>query len=358
MRSLWLLPVLAVMGTGQLPPPATRPAGDVPAASNKKPRDYPHTGEPALPIVTPLIDVGLRDTAVCLGPDHTYYMTGTIGPDFMTANAGIQLWKSKDLKHWDDMGLVWQVERDGTWQKQWTTKNGNKRRAVWAPEIHYVHGNFYIPYCVTGLGTAMLRSATGRPEGPYVSANTPDAPLTRSGIDASLFEDDDGKVYFVYGSGLIARLKDDLSGLADAPVQLRCDTPDPDPEHHHPARPAPAGQYDKVGFEGVFLFKANGRYYLSCAERYYERYHCMTAESETLLGPYHARYVSVPYAGHNTFFRDAEGQWWSTMFGNDEDAPIHLRPGIVKVEFDPQGHIRPVLEGPAWDPARARANAK
>lgn len=310
--------------------------------STKKAEEYPHTGEPPLGPVRQLFDVRIRDTSICRGPDGTFYLTGTTGENIWEANEGIQLWRSKDLKDWEALGFVWTIERDGTWQKQWTEKNGKRRRAVWAPEIQYLKGNFHIAYCITGLGTGLLKSATGRPEGPYVSVNTPDAPLTR-GIDASLFEDDDGAVYFLYGSGYLARMKDDLTGLAETPVLLRTSPADTDPEHHHPARPCKPSELDHVGFEGVQLMKHNGRYYLSCAERYYERYHCMTAESDTLRGPYRTRYVSVPYGGHNNFFRDNEGRWWSTMFGNDKSAPLRERPGITRVGFDADGHIRPEL---------------
>ncbi|HLP24619.1 MAG TPA: family 43 glycosylhydrolase [Acidobacteriota bacterium] len=314
--------------------------------STKTVWDYPHTGEP------PLLDVRLRDPSITVGPDHTYYLTGTIGPDFMTANDGIPLWRSKDLKNWESLGLVWSFEKDATWQKEWTVKNGRRRRAVWAPELHYIKGNFYLAYSVTGHGTGLLRSTTGRAEGPYASVNTPDRPLTR-GIDASLFVDDDGAVYFVFGSGSIARMKDDMSGLAEEPVRLRCLPADDDVEHHHPARPCEKSEWDHVGYEGAFLFKANGRYYLSGAERYYERYHCMTAESATLRGPYSTRYVSVPYAGHNTFFADADGRWWSTLFGNDPQAPLQKQPGILRVEFDADGHIRPLVTDAVWPvPAR------
>ena len=98
-----------------------------------------------------------------------------------------------------------------------------------------------------GLGTGLLRSTTGRPEGPYVSANRPDGPLT-TGIDGSLFVDDDGAVYWLSGSGSLARLKDDLSGLAEKPVPLRCAISDPDIEHRHPARPCLPTEFAHVGY--------------------------------------------------------------------------------------------------------------
>ena len=80
--------------------------------STKSVWEYPHTGEPLIPPVAPLLNIGLRDTAICRGPDDTFYLTGTIGPDFMVANEGIRVWRSHDLKTWDDLGLVWTFERD------------------------------------------------------------------------------------------------------------------------------------------------------------------------------------------------------------------------------------------------------
>ena len=62
--------------------------------------------------VQPLFDTPLRDTAIARGPDGTYYLTGTTGterPDGtvnFAINEGIRLWRSKDLKTWDDLGLV------------------------------------------------------------------------------------------------------------------------------------------------------------------------------------------------------------------------------------------------------------
>jgi polygalacturonase len=62
-----------------------------PPRSSKSVWDYP-CDEPPIPPVNPLLDVGLRDTAITQGPDNTYYLTGTLGPDFMTANEGVRIW--------------------------------------------------------------------------------------------------------------------------------------------------------------------------------------------------------------------------------------------------------------------------
>jgi len=219
------------------------------------------------------------------------------------------------------MGLVWSFERDATWQKP--IEAG--RRALWAPEIHYLKGSFWLTYCLNWKkgGTGLLKSTSGKPEGPYVDVQ-PQGPLTDE-IDASLFEDDDGKVYFVFQNGKITRLKDDLSGLAESPRLLK---------------PANAPQ---VGFEGAFLKKMQGRYYLICAE--FNRrdgvsaYDCMVASAGALYGPYGDRYLALPSAGHNMFFRDKLGQWWSTYFGNDPQAAWLERPGILPIRQDAGGFI-------------------
>lgn len=273
---------------------------------------------PSVNRLKPAFDFPVRDTCVCLGPDKVYYLIGTTGaPTWWQTNEGIRMWKSKDLKTWEPMGLVWSFTKDKTWQE----KRGDNQ-AIWAPEVHYFKNTYWMTYCVNYGGTGILKSTTGKPEGPYVDIKK-DGPLTGE-IDASLFADNDGKVYFVYQNGKIARMKDDMSGLAEEPKLLK---------------PANAPQ---VGFEGAFVFKANGRYYLSCADFTEGRYHCYVASAKSLFGPYGDRYLAIPHGGHNTFFADTKGAWWSTFFGNDGDAPFTERPGILRVEFGLDGEPRPV----------------
>jgi beta-xylosidase len=274
-----------------------------------------------LPEITPVFDYPVRDTCICLGPGNTYYLTGTTGhPTWWQTNEGIRVWKSKDLKAWQPLGLVWSFAKDATWQK---AKDGN--RAIWAPELHYFRGTFWLAYCVNYGGTGILRSKSGRAEGPYEDVK-PTGPLTDE-IDASLFADDNGKIYFVFQDGKIARLKDDLSGLAEQPRLLK---------------PAGTGH---VGFEGAFLTKIDGRYHLICAE-FNKRgtdstYDCMAASSKNIYGPYSDRYLAVPHGGHNMLFKDLQGHWWSTFFGNDATAPFRERPALLPIVVGADNQIRP-----------------
>ena len=289
-----------------------------------------------------LMDTPLRDPSVCHGPDGTWYLTGTVEP-FWGYNEGIKLWRSKDLTNWNSLGMVW---RYGTsaWHKPYL----EAKKPLWAPEVHYLKGTFWLTYSMPGWdgtartsGSGLLKSASGRAEGPYIDVQ----PGERLGdeIDASLFEDTDGSVYFLWHSGKIARLKPDLSGLAEPYHWLKMTANDPDPKHHSSLCAGIFGtnSFDHVGYEGMFLFKAGGVYHLCCSENFEGRYSCAVACSTNLLGPYSARYEAIQHGGHNTFFQDSAGQWWSTYFGSDSSAPWQERPGVLPVKIDATGQVWP-----------------
>lgn len=79
---------------------------------------------------------------------------------------------------------------------------------------------------------------------------------------------------------------------------------------------------------------------LARAGKFEGRCGCLIATATNLFGPYGPRYEALPYAGHNMFFRDERGRWWSTFFGSDGRAPWRERPGIFPIEFDADGRVR------------------
>ena len=286
-----------------------------------------------LPDVHLLFDTPVRDPSICVMPDGSYLLVGTTGPDWWRRNDGIPMWRSEDLRTWDDLGLVWTIDDDGTWHRA----PEGESALLWAPEVHWIRGGLYLTYSMP-VGpsgrTGLLRNIGDDPTGPYV--DVADEPLT-DGIDASLFVDDDGSVYFVWQNGRIARMGDDLSGLAEEPRLLK------PADHHH------------VGFEGAFLTKLGGRYHLLCADftepdgtpvdyvpgldlsdLYYS---CWAASADTLDGPWSERYLAIPHGGHNMIFVEHDSRWWSTFFGNDSCASIRERPGLVGIALDDDGRI-------------------
>ncbi len=303
-------------------------------------------GSSALPGLRKLMDTPLRDTSICRGPDGTWYMTGTVEP-FWKFNEGIKVWKSQDLTNWEPLGFVWKYG-GSPWHKPYLAA----QKPLWAPEIHYLKGTFWLTYSLPGWkagdpkgtdaknsGSGLLKSTSGKAEGPYVDVQ-PDARLGDE-IDASLFQDDDGSVYFLWHSGKIAKLKPDMSGLAEPYRWLK--STEADPKHHAGLCAGIFGKdaFDHVGFEGMFIFKEHGRYHLCCAEVFEGRYSCMSATATNLFGPYGARYEAIPHGGHNMFFHDERGQWWSSYFGSDRSAPWRERAGILPVAIDSDGRIHP-----------------
>lgn len=321
--------------------------------------------------VKPEFDYWMRDTWATPGPDGYYYMTGTTAaPDRKFSgqmhcwdwNDGLYLWRSTDLKHWEPRGLVWSMERDGTWQSQpkvykagekYPKKSlnndplDNRFHAVWAPEMHYIKSrkNWFIVACLNqsagGRGSFILKSATGKPEGPYVNIEgNKDKPIFQE-IDGSLFEDTDGTVYFVGHNHFIAKMKPDMSGFAEEIKRLKESAYNPEPY-----------------IEGAIIFKYDGKYHLVQAiwshrtkegDRYTEKkglttketrysYDCIIATADNVYGPYSKRYNAITGGGHNNLFQDEKGNWWATMFFNPRGAQaveykLTCRPGLIPMKY-------------------------
>lgn len=318
----------------------------------------PYDPRPAMPAGMPaLMPEPLRDPQIMQGPDGYYYLTGTIlgekSRDFMTYNEGIKLWRSKDFKEWEELGLVWDLDNTQGWQSNYYLypKNGGTpkviphneytkdleqdyhiRRAVWAPEVHYVpsQNTWFLLACMNHNigagprighnqhgGTFMLKSVSGKPEGPYVDVH-PQGPLT-GGIDANLFVDDDQTPYFVFGANSIAKLKADYSGLAEQPWNLNIQG---------------FPQKGPVVKEGAFLFKRNGVYHLATSmfafrsdsavlQTYagtqvrkgkWASYDAIVCSSSSLTGQFGPYYPAIQGGAHGNFFKDDQGKWWGTGF--------------------------------------------
>ncbi len=171
-------------------------------------------------------------------------------------------------------------------------------------------------------------------------------PLRSTGIDAAIFEDDDGKVYFANGGGgTICLLKDDLRGFAESHV-VKLENPDHNPAHH--AAKVVSSGMNGFGHEGAVLFKANGKCYHGAVDDYEGRYSSCVAIADNIWGPCTNWHETVPGGGGTDFFRDKEGSWWCAFFGNDAAAPWREMPGIVRVDFDPAGKIFVAKTQPAF----------
>lgn len=323
--------------------------------------------------VRPVFDYWMRDTYVMLGPDGYYYMTGTTatpGRVFPNQNIhcwdyndGLYLWRSKNLKQWESLGQIWSFEKDAAdWQRKGIpVKPGalspnqdpldSIYRAVWAPELHYIKSQkkWLLVACLNGgMGSFILESTSGKPEGPYrnIAGNATEAIFNN--IDAGLFEDDNGEVYVIAHNHFIAKMNANLSGLAE-PYQRFQEKPyDPDPYIEGVTVVKHQGKYQLLQTvwsvaqdDGSFSYLRNDRKDLS---KLYS-YDVVVAEADNIYGPYTERYPAILQGGHNNLFRDKKGQWWSTIFFNPRGAmgkkfPVTCRPAVIPVKWE-NGMLQP-----------------
>ena len=259
----------------------------------------------------------IRDTNITLGGDDNYYMTGTTGN--MDA---IHLWKSADLKNFDYFGEAFRFKTPQQEPDAWYNKK--PERLLWAPEIHFKNGNYWIMFSVNnGLGMGFLKSATGKPEGPYVPTYEGNRAFVTPNIDSSLFVDSDGTGYYIWQRKFLQRLAPDFSQTVGKRVELL------------------TTDGEQVGYEGIYMIKYGDWYVLCAAEwngggnRLDGTYDTMYAVSKNLQGPYTSRRVLAPHTGHSTLFQDKTGKWHISFFGNDRSAPFRASVGIMPLVMKP-----------------------
>lgn len=279
----------------------------------------------------------IRDAQCIKGSDGYYYIVGTpllhgSIPYARGINDGIELFRSKTRTGpFESMGYVWKFDTASWLNTRYFTVD--QERNIWAPQIHEFNGKWHIIFFATkfpknGLeGYSIFQigiAVADNPLGPY--KETTDKPLI-SAPDPHLFRDDDGTFYLTYGHGSLVKLKPGLDGLADTP---------------HLFYP---GNAPYLCNEGSTLFKANGKYYFGGAFSTYsfdkkgkmlgQTYDCVLAEADNVYGPYGDRYIGVKNAGNNSFFKDADGKWYATVW----------QPGkitsLVEMELGPDRKWRP-----------------
>ncbi len=325
--------------------------------------DRDKQGEQLAPYVKcaakPLLDAPLRDASICRGGDGGYYMVGTQGvkrpdgtADFQNSLT-IRIWRSPDGGSWKELATALDLadprvytphpqKTSNRWMQFYRLDPDDPEagwvRGITSPEIHYLKGTYWIPFALNNQETGLLKSTTGKPEGPYenVALNSDagtyekNGRITTRGGSPSLFEDDDGAVYFVWGPGWIARMKEDMTGLTGEPRLLQC-------------KPnSRLGDYPMlVGRTGAHIFKAGGKYHLTAMDinpRLNKNpcHDTFVAVSSNLFGPYEPRELMVPHGGQVTVFKDGKGRLNASMSGSAEDpfARCQDRPAIVPLLFD------------------------
>ena len=190
----------------------------------------------------PIIWADVPDMAI-VRVDGTYYMASTT----MHMSPGLPLMKSTDLVNWEIVSYAYQTLADNAALRLEDGENAYGRGS-WAPSLRYHNGLFYASTFSATSGKTHIYTTSNIENGPWEEIS-----FSPSIHDHSLFFDEDGRIYLIWGVGRIsiAELKEDLSGLKEETQRVLIDNAS-----------APAGDNIMLPAEGSQLFKVNGMYYL------------------------------------------------------------------------------------------------
>ena len=287
-------------------------------------------------------DIGLSDPFIMADArSQQYYMTGTGGG----------LWKSSDLEVWTYLGFPLQFN-EAAWM--------GASPQVWASEIHCIDGKYYNFSTLTNGNITIDSDGHPRravhimsstlPEGKYTLISGGDAtyvPAEKTTLDASYFEDTDGKRYLIYchewiqnGNGTIEyiELKPDMKGTVGEGVVM--------------TRAHDATWNTSPVTDGPYLFRTQtGRLGMIWTSWHGDRYVQGVAYSST--GKMNGPWVHEPLPitpdnyGHGMLFRTFEGQLLMSIHSHrtiDESRQIWERHPTLFIMDDSGDRLRTVME--------------
>lgn len=247
--------------------------------------------------INPIIHADVPDLSMIRVGD-TYYMSSTT----MHMSPGVPIMKSKDLVNWQIVNYAYDTLAD---VDAMNLNNGKSTygRGSWASCIRYHKGTYYVSTFASTTGKTYIYSTKNIEKGPWKKISF--KPMMH---DHSLFFDDDGKVYMLYGGGkiMIAELEADLSGIkAGTTPQVLIENAS-----------APAGPNIGLPAEGSQLFKENGKYYLFniCWPRGGMRT-VVIHRADKITGPYEGR-VALQDKGvaQGGMISTPKGEWFAYLF--------------------------------------------
>jgi arabinan endo-1,5-alpha-L-arabinosidase len=223
---------------------------------------------------------------VMIKEGDTFYVFST-GADRATGRL-IRARTSRDLIHWTAAGGLFPKLPD------WAQRAIPGAKDMWAPDVHYVNGQYYLYYAVSTFGSN--RSAIGLFTSPTLDPKasnyhwTDQGPVVMStekddfnAIDPNHFVDRDGKHWLALGS-----FWSGIKLFALNPGTGKLLSPNEKP-FSIARRPAPAGAADPI--EAPYLFRHSGYYYLLasydyCCKGVNSTYYTVIGRAKDIRGPY------------------------------------------------------------------------
>lgn len=245
----------------------------------------------------PVIFADVPDMAM-IRVGRTYYMSSTT----MHMSPGLPIMKSNDLINWSLVTYAYDTLAN---VDELNLNNGRNAygKGSWASSMRYHKGTYYVTTFAQTTGKTYVYTTKNIEKGPWkVSSFTP------SYHDHSLFFDDDGRVYMIWGAGKLKliELNENLSGVKHGTSeQVIIENAS-----------IPSGNNGGLPAEGSQLFKVNGKYYLFNIT--WPKGGMRTVvihRADKITGPYEGRValqdIGVAQGG---LIDTPEGKWYAYLF--------------------------------------------
>jgi arabinan endo-1,5-alpha-L-arabinosidase len=283
----------------------------------------------------------------------TYYL-------FCTGR-GISMWSSQDLKTWKAEKPVFAAAPEWAVQAVPTFRNH-----IWAPDISYYKGKYYLYYSVSAFGknTSAIGLATNTTLHPgdknykwvdhgLVIQSFP-GKTNWNAIDPNLVTDKAGTPWLSFGSfwdGLkLVQLSKDRMGLAQSPDKL----PTIASRSKEPAGAAIPVNAGVNAIEAPFIFHKKGYYYLFastdyCCKGVNSTYKMVVGRAKDVQGPYLDRAGVSLAKGGGTLLLEGNQDWYGVghnavyTFGKQDYLVFH------GYEAADNGRSKLRIETLAWD---------
>ena len=266
------------------------------------------------PAHNPIIWADVPDIALIRVGD-TYYMSSTTAH----MNPGVPIMKSQDLVNWRLVNYAYQTLGDNEALNLENGKNAYSGGS-WASSLRYHNGIFYVTTFSLTTGKTYVFQTKNIEQGPWTESSF--SPMLH---DHSLFFDDDGRVYMVYGSGeiKIIELTADVSAIKPGGLNQTL------------IANASLVASDKVGLraEGSQMLKVNGKYYIfnivwPPGDMRTEIVH----RADALTGPYEGRVLLHDQGvAQGSLIDTPQGDWYAYLF--QDHGAVGRVPMLVPVQW-------------------------
>jgi beta-xylosidase len=282
----------------------------------------------------PVIHADVPDMSMIRVGD-SYYMSSTT----MHMNPGVPIMKSKDLVNWELVNYAYGILEDA---EDLNLAHGKSAygKGSWASCLRYHKGTYYVSTFAGNTGTTYIYSTSDIESGPWKVVR-----FKPSYHDHTLFFDDDGKTYMIWGAGTLRmlELREDLSGVKEGTERVLIENAS-----------APAGDQIMLPAEGSQLFKIHGTYYVFNITWPRDGMRTVVVHrSDKITGPYEGR-LALQDRGiaQGGLIDTPEGDWYAYLFRDYGSvgripylAPVHWEDGWPLIGID--GEVPETLDLPS-----------